>query len=338
MFGIRFIKFQPGVYALKYKNGKAVKEGAGISFYYSVRKATLVGVPIGSADAPFIFTMVTSDFQTVTVQGQVTYRIADPKKIAALLDYTYDARGRDYASDDPSKLPQRIINSANVLTSRFVAGLSLRDALKSSEKLASSVSDGLKKLNEIGALGIEILGFSVLAVKPTPETSRALEAEAREQILKEADDAVYSRRNSSVEQERKIKENELNTEIAVENKKRQIRETQLDSERMVQQKQQEIQKSDLSFRIEQEDKNKQLVSLSVENERAKADAKAYAADAILKAFGKADPALIQSLATMGMQPQQLIALAFQGLADKAGKIGQLNITPELLTELLKNQK
>ena len=52
----------------------------------------------------------------------------------------------------------------------------------------------------------------------------ALEAETREKILKESDDAIYLRRNSSVEQERKIKENELNTEIAVENKKKQIKE------------------------------------------------------------------------------------------------------------------
>ena len=50
-------------------------------------------------------------------------------------------------------------------------------------------------------------------------------------MFREADEAIYARRNSAVEQERAIKENELNTEIAVENKKRQIRETQMDAER-----------------------------------------------------------------------------------------------------------
>jgi hypothetical protein len=33
-----------------------------------------------------------------------------------------------------------------------------------------------------------------------------------------------------------------------------------------------------------------------------------------------------------MKPQQLIALAFQGLAEKAEKIGTLNISPELLRD------
>ena len=41
-----------------------------------------------------------------------------------------------------------------------------------------------------------------------------------------SDEAIYARRNAAVEQERRIKESELNTEIAVEEKKRQIRETQ----------------------------------------------------------------------------------------------------------------
>jgi hypothetical protein len=35
-----------------------------------------------------------------------------------------------------------------------------------------------------------------------------------------------------------------------------------------------------------------------------------------------------------MQPDQLVALAFQGLAERADKIGQLNISPDLLRELL----
>ena len=46
-----------------------------------------------------------------------------------------------------------------------------------------------------------------------------------------------------------------------------------------------------------------------------------------------DPTLL--FANAGMNPQQLIASAFQGLADKAERIGNLNITPELLHELLK---
>ena len=37
-----------------------------------------------------------------------------------------------------------------------------------------------------------------------------------------------------------------------------------------------------------------------------------------------------------MQPSQLIAQAFGGIADKAERIGQLNVSPELLNSLMGN--
>lgn len=72
---------------------------------------------------------------------------------------------------------------------------------------------------EMEKLGIEVMGLSILAILPNKETMRALEAQAREEILRNADHALYERRNASIEQERRVKENELNTEIAVETKK-----------------------------------------------------------------------------------------------------------------------
>jgi hypothetical protein len=335
MFGIKFIKFQPTAYILHYKAGKIVREGSGLSFFYYAPTSSLVSVPIVSTDAPFIFEEVTTDYQSVTIQGQVTYRVADPKKIASLLNFTLDPPGRVHVSEDPKKLPQRIVNAVQVLTNKAIAGLSLRQALRASETLVETIGAGLQANAEVQSLGVQILGFSILAIKPNKETARALEAEAREQILKEADDAIYARRNASVEQERKIKENELNTEIAVENKKRQIREAQMDAEKSVQEKKHGLEQAQLAFSIEQEEEKKKLVELSVQNARAESDAKAYAVSATMSAFRGVEPAVLQALANSGMSPQQLIATAFQGLAEKAERIGNLNISPELLQELLR---
>jgi hypothetical protein len=41
---------------------------------------------------------------------------------------------------------------------------------------------------------------------------------------------------------------------------------------------------------------------------------------------------------MGMRPEQLVAAAFQELAERADKIGQLNISPDLLRELLGEER
>lgn len=335
MFGIRFVKAEPNVYFLQYQKGRVVREGEGLSFFYYAPISSLVAIPMASIDVPFIFNEVASDFQEVTVQGQVAYRIAEPKRIAKLMDFTLAANASVYVSEDPGKLPQRVINEVRVLMRGELQKMTLRDALASSEKLVSAVRERLAQSELLAGLGIEILTLSVLAIKPNPETARALEAKIREQILLEADEAIYNRRNAAVEQERAIKENELNTEIAVENKRRQIRETKIEADRAIQEKRQAMEQEGMQGSIALEEKRKGLVELAVQNKRIEADAQAYGLNTAMEAFRSVDPKVLQALASIGMNPAQLIAGAFQNLADNAARIGNLNIAPELLQELIK---
>lgn len=338
MFGIRFIKVQPTDYLILYKRGQIAKEGPGLDGFYFAPTTSLVRIPLASVELPFIFNDTTSDYQQISIQGQLTYRIADPKKVSQYLDYTLQSNGVHYASEDPQKLAQRLVNLTQEFASGFIRQTPLRKALSATKDLVAALRENLLRSEAIGALGVEILTLSILAIKPTPETARALEADTRETILRAADEAVYSRRNAAVEQERAIKENELNTEIAIENKKRQIRETQMDAEKAVQQKQRELHEAEMAAKIALEDQNKALVQLVVENARQEADAKAYGVSAIMKAMASVDPKTLQALTSSGMEPSQLIALAFKEIAEGAERIGQLNISPELLRELLGRQQ
>jgi hypothetical protein len=337
MIGIRFIKVQPTTYLLQYRGGKVVREGLGLSFFYYAPTTSLVAVPVGSADVPFIFQETTADFQNVTIQGQVTYRVNDPKRLAALMNFTLAPNGHGYASEDPKKLPERVVNVINVLARAELQKLTLREAIRGSDGIVDLIRKRLATAEEIASLGLETLGLSILAIKPVPETARALEAEAREKLFRESDEAVYARRNAAVQQERAIKENELNTEIAVENKKRQIRETQMEAERAVQDKKHLMQKEALEAGIGLEDRRKSLVELQAGNAKAEADARAYGIAATMKAIATTDARTLQALASTSMRPEQLIAFAFQELAGKAEKIGQLNISPDLLRELMAPQ-
>ncbi len=334
MLGIRYVKVEPTDFVMQHSRGKLIREGAGLSFLCFAPVTSIVLVPMGSVDIPFIFEEVTADFQQVTVQGQLTYRVTDPVKLSSLMNFSLTPDGKGYSSDDPAKLSQRLINHAQVLTRGSLKSLSLREALGESDGLVTSLQEGLLTSKAITSLGIEVMEVSILAIRPTPETSRALEAEAREQILLEADEAIYLRRNAAVEQERLIKENELNTEIAIEHKKRQIKETQMETEKSVQRKTREIREDEMAAKIALEQKNKELVLLSTANAREEADASAYAISVSMKAFSKTDPVILQALTSAGMKPGQLVALAFKELAENSEKIGQLNISPDLLRELL----
>ncbi|GAL08514.1 NrtR-regulated hypothetical OrfX [Photobacterium aphoticum] len=78
MFGITFFKADPSTYVMLYKNGKLTKQGTGINFYYHDLGASLLAIPLNSQAIPFAFAMKSKDYQNLTVQGQVTYRIAHP--------------------------------------------------------------------------------------------------------------------------------------------------------------------------------------------------------------------------------------------------------------------
>jgi hypothetical protein len=338
MLGFRFIKVQPTTYVLQYRKGKLKREGRGLAFFYFAPTTSLVTVPMESVDVPFIFNQVTADFQEISIQGQVTYRVINAKQLSQLLNFTLDNTGRNYISNDPEKLPQRLINLIQVLMQSELGHLSLRESLRATNSLVQTVLEGLSISKEITSLGLEILGLSILSIKPNPETARALEADVREQLLKEADQAIYARRNAAVEQERAIKENELQTEIAVENKKRQVREAQMEAERAVKEKQRQIREEEMTGKISLEKRNKELVALATENLKSEADAKAYSLTVTMQALTGVDAKVLQALASMDMNPSQLVALAFRDIADSAEKIGHLNVSPELLTELLQQHK
>lgn len=138
-----------------------------------------------------------------------------------------------------------------------------------------------------------------------------------------------------MEQERAIRESELDTEVAVEQKKRTIRETQMEAEASIRRKKNELRSADMQADIEVESKRKEFVAINAENIRVLAEAEAQKIGAIATTLKDIDPKLVQSLAAIGMEPSQLIAQAFGGLAENAGKIGQLNVSSELLEALMK---
>ncbi len=334
MLGFKFIKVEPTTYVMQYRGGRLIRQGAGLALAYFAPVTSVVAVPLASRTEPFMFQHTTRDFQAVTVQGQVAFRVARPAETAAALDFTLAADGRSYHAEDPQQLPARVVRAVEVLAQQFVQARELREALAATDALAEAVRAGLAGHAEIRALGLEIQGVEVVAVKPTPETARALEAEAREAILKGADDAIHARRHAAVEHERSIRESELETEIAVERKRRTVRETQMDAEAAVAARQQALAQGQLEADITLEETRKGLVARSADNTRVQAEAEAHRIEAVVGALKTADPRVVQALAAVGMQPAQLIAQAFGGIAERAERIGQLNMSPDLLQGLL----
>lgn len=336
MFGISYIKFDSMTYVIHFKNGKVKKEGRGLSFFYYAPNSSISAIPMGSNDLPFIFNETTNDYQNISIQGQVTYKIGNPKQLAELLDFTVDSNGI-YKKNDSEKLNQRIINEAQTATSSFIHGLGLKESIRSAKTIETKITDGLQTSQALSILGIEILTVNILAIKASPEMARALETETREKLSQEADQAVYERRNFAVEQERKIKETELNTEIAVEEKKKQIDEKKMQAEIQKAENDRKLREMKVQADIAVENQRKLLIEQKSANERKDADTLGYVVETTLKPYKEMDWKIITAL-NNNRDPKFNIALAFRQLAENADKIGTLNISPELLESILNDKK
>src|ERR1043166_10287020 len=105
-----------------------------LSFFYFAPNSSIVAIPIGSNDLPFIFNETTNDYQGVTIQGQISYKISNPKTLSDVLDFTVNDSGQ-YKKNDIEKLNQRIINEAQAATSSYIHGLKLKDAIRSAKMI-----------------------------------------------------------------------------------------------------------------------------------------------------------------------------------------------------------
>ncbi|MFI5454338.1 MAG: SPFH domain-containing protein [Isosphaerales bacterium] len=299
MLNVGYFKAQPTEYIIKYVSGRIVREGQGLAFFYLKHNTQVVAVPTSSVDANLVFNEVTRNFQAVTIQGQLTYRIQSAKRAAELLNFNMDPVTHEYVSNDPDRLAQRITNVIQMETRTEIQRRSLEEVLSQFETIAASVQARIKDRSLLEPLGAELLSVTFVAAKPTPEVAKALEADYRETLLRKADMAIYARRAAAVEEERKIKENELNTEITLEEQRR------------------------------------RLIDLQGENalHEAQSRGKALEEEARFRARAKQLELDVYS----ALDPRKILALAMNDLGQNAGRIGNLTITSEILAALLNDR-
>lgn len=332
MFGIRHISFDSMTYVIHFKNGKIKREGRGLSFFYFAPNSSIAVIPLGSNDLPFIFNESTNDYQTVSIQGQISYKITNPTALADVLDFTISSNGK-YKKNDIEKLNQRIINAAQTAISSYVHNIGLKDAIRSEKLISDQIKSEISAAPAIEMLGIAIIGTNVLAVQASPEMSRALETETREKLQQNADQAIFERRNFAVEQERKIKESELNTEIAIEEKQKQIIEKKMELEIIKAENDRKLREMKFEADIAIENQRKDLVLQKTENDRKEAETNGFVIETTLKPYKDIDWKVLSALSN-NSDPRMNISLAFRQLAENAEKIGTLNISPDLLESIL----
>ena len=256
-------------------------------------------VPVSSADAAFVFNEQTGNYQAVTIQGQLTYRIIEPRRTVEMLNYVIDPQTRMHVSQDPERLKQRIIVTVQMETRRQVEGRPLEGVLGNAASISAEVHEEVRSRDLLAPLGVELLSLNFTSVSPNPEVGKALEAEYRESLLRRADEAIYARRAAAVEEEGNIKSNELEGEISLARER------------------------------------ERLIDLEAANDRKKSQA--WGERRELEAGFTARASEMELAPYRDFDPRKLLALAMRDIGNNAGKVGNLNITSDLLADLLQTR-
>ncbi|MGW3728362.1 SPFH domain-containing protein [Streptomyces sp. NPDC000851] len=221
--GWRHLRGAPTAHIRHHRSGKLVHDGPGLSFWFRSLTAALSEVPVDDRELAMTFHARTSDFQDVTVQATVTYRIADPALAAARLDFSVDPDTGVWRGAPLEQLGTLLTETAQQHALDVLARTSLSSALVDGvTAVRERVAAGLAAEPRLPATGLEVVAVRVVALRPEPEVERALRTPAREQIQQEADRATYERRAVAVERERAIAENELASRIELARREEQL--------------------------------------------------------------------------------------------------------------------
>lgn len=316
---LRHLRSAPTAHVLHVRKGRPVHDGTGQAFWFRPLTAVLSEVPVADREIPLLFHAQTADFQDVTVQATITYRVVAPALAAQRIDFSIDPDTGHWRGTPLEQVAGLLTESAQQQALDLLARTPLTTALvEGMSTLRGRIAAGLADNERLAETGIAVLDVRVVAVRAVTEIENALQTPTREQIQQDADRATYERRALAVERERTISENELQSQIELAR-----REEQLVSQRGANARRQ-AEEAAAADRIEaaaQAHRELRVAEARAAGSRAMGEAKAAAEAAQVAVYRDLDGAV-------------LLGLTAKELASNLPQIGNLVLTPDLLAPVL----
>jgi len=323
---LRHLRGAPTAWVRHVVRGKAAHEGTGLSFWYRPLTAVLSEVPVDDRELPLLFHARTADFADVTVQATVTYRVSDPAVAAARLDFSIDPNAGTWRGQPLDQVATLLAELAQQPALDLLARLALTEALTAGVgAVREAVTAALADDARLTETGVSVVSARVVAIRPEPDLERALQTPTRESVQEDADRATYTRRARAVEQERAIAENELQSKIELSRREQQLVEQHGANAR----RQAELDAVAALVTARGAAEREQVAADAM---RVREEARAAGVRAVGVAEGDAEAARVA--AYRDLAPAILHALALRELAGQLPEIGQLTITPDVVTGLV----
>ena len=220
---VRHLRTTPTTHVEHVRNGTVLHAGTGLSFWFRPLSASLSEVPVADQELPLLFHARTVDFQDVTVQATATFRIADPARAAARIDFALDPETGAWRGTPLHQVAGLLTEVVQQQAMALLATLPLTEALVTGiPAVRARVEAALGDDQRLAETGLRVESVRVVAIRPEPEVEKALQTPARERVQQDADRATYERRANAVERERTISEADLQNRIELARREEQL--------------------------------------------------------------------------------------------------------------------
>ncbi len=316
---VRHLRSDPTMHALHYRRGELVRSGRGLAFWFRPLASGVAEVPVDDRELPFLFHGRSADFQELTVQGTITYRVTEPETIAGRIDFAIDLDSGRWARTPLEQVAGLMTQLAQQFVWDYLTRTQLLEILTDGvDQIRTRIREGLEAEAAVDGLGLEVAAVRVAAIQPEAEVERALQMPTRETIQQQADQATFARRALAVEKERAIAENELGNRIELARREEALVAQEGQNGR------QRAAEVSAAQRIEAEGAAERL--------RLKAAARADELEQVEGARVVAERE--RTGIYRDVEPAIVMGLAAKELAGKLRTIEHLNISPDMLTPLL----
>ena len=214
--GICHLRSDASSHVIRYRNGSPVAAGRGLAFWFRPLDTAVDELPLDDQELSFLFHGRSADLQEVVAQGIVTYRVPDPERLAARIDFGLDLATGLHAKTPLDQIAARLTGLAQQHAWAVMTATPLRELVADGVgRLRDRIGEGLASDSSLAGMGLAIASVRVSAVTPSSEVEKALAAPTRELISAAADEAAFARRAAAVDKERAIAENELANRIEI---------------------------------------------------------------------------------------------------------------------------
>jgi hypothetical protein len=167
---LRHLRSEPSRHVLHFSGGRLRRSGRGLAFWFRPLNAALAELPTDDRELPFLFHARSRDFQDVTVQGVITWRVVQPEVLAERVDFSIDSGTGRWAEKPLEHLAELLTNAAQQHACDVLAAHDVRELLEKGVELVRDRArielSGSAALEE---MGLEIVAVAVSGVQPTAE-------------------------------------------------------------------------------------------------------------------------------------------------------------------------